>query len=377
MRLQRSFTSTILASLAWILATSFGTSPLQAQSPAPVEDYVMPEELANLQSQYSSIPDCMYEFIVHQYPAIESWKHRHFRFMTARGMWRYERLDENGLVAEKVCFDGKLFYNYHKLSPTLEILPDPPPPPSSENDFHGQRYRRLAYTHFSLNPLFASLNMPFMARPAVFKIPDIHSPQIWKNVMRRSATRHRLPPGTPANQVHFLLDDEALNGILKLEKLDTPGPPSWRVVEHNYLARSTSGHVTTRYEGWMRFPLGEAQDTSAVLHMPLTTTITTKVLPQSFVVTIELLPNTVMKAPGQLSIDDFRIPKSIVGPPPGYVYDATAVPVNETPSEAAKATRPVKPPSTSGQKPDKLGGTELKPAPRLKPSPGLKPAPKL
>jgi hypothetical protein len=367
---QHSIISVILA----LLVLAFAASSLDAQSPQLAQDYKMPEELANLQSQYRSIPDCVYEYVVHLYPAKnEEFAHRRYRFMTARGMWRYERLDENGLVAEKVYFDGKVFYHYMKRSDMLLILPNPPLP-CSEGGCEG--YRHLASSHFSVNPLFTVLSMPFRARPTEFKIPDIHAPQLWTDVMRRSATRHRPSPGTPANQVHFLFDDEALNGILKLEKLDSPGQPAWRVVEHNYLTRSSSAHVVTRYEGWMRFPLGEGEDAGAVLHMPLTTTITTKVVPQSTVVTIELLPNTVMKAPSKLSADDFRVPRSIVTLPTS-VYDLTTQPDKGVSTETARTTKPVKPSSTSGQRPDKLGDTELKPAPKLKPSPGLKPAPKL
>jgi hypothetical protein len=362
MQTQHSTISAVLALLSFTV-----TAPsLQAQSPAPAEDYVIPEELSSLQKQYTSIPDCMYEYVVHQFPAKEEeFAHRRFRFMTARGMWRYERLDEKGLVAEKVCFDGKLFYHYHKRADTLVILPDPPPP-CSEEDCTGQRFRNLAYSHYSLNPLFTAVSMPFMARPVEFKIPDIHSPQLWKDVMRHGTTRHRAAPGTPANQVHFLLDDEALNGILKLEKLDTPGLPPWRVVEHNYVTRARSAHVVTKYEGWQRFTL---EGTDAVLHMPLVTTITTKVVPQSTVVTIELQPDTVMKAPSRFSPEDFRIPRSIVSLP-AYVYDATALPTSDTAPEATRATKPVKPQSKAGKKPT-LGGAELRPAPKLKPAPKL------
>lgn len=230
-------------------------------------------------------------------------------------------------------------------------------------------YPNLAFSEFSWNPLFAPIEMPFLARPREFKTPDLQSELLWKDVLRRSTIRHRMEKDSPANQVHFFLDDEALNGILKLEKLDKPGLPPWRVLEHDYVTRAGSRHVVTKYEDWRQFPLGEKDGTGPVLHMPTLTTITAKGVPQTTVLTIKLLPDTVAPATRGLTVQDFRIPDSISNPP-AQVMDFTVTAAGDTGAKTIK----VKPATTSPPKPTqkpKTGGPELKPPAKLKPAPKL------
>ncbi|RBP40298.1 hypothetical protein DES53_1084 [Roseimicrobium gellanilyticum] len=360
-----------------LLTVSSGIPETRAQSPAPIEEYVMPEELVALQHQYSTLPDCMYEYVVNLYPPLDSVVHKfHYRFMTVRGMWRYERVDENGLMFYKVCFDGKVYHQFFKESDIGRIRQERPNPRYHHAYFTGGNKilitpdplpadaKNLASTEFAWNPLFAPVEMPFLAKQKVFKTPDLHSASLWQDVMRRSATRHRTGKDTPANQVHFLLDDEALNGILKLEKLNRPGLPPWRVVEHDYMTRAGSMHVVTKYEDWRKFSVEFPDGSPSVLHMPALTTITSKGVPQSSVTTIELLPDTVAKPPIGLTIEDFRIPDTISNPP--------AQPADKSIAAKSKPSPPTKsaPPPKPAQKP-KLGGTELKPPPKLKPAPKL------
>jgi hypothetical protein len=349
-----------------------------------MEEYEMPEELASLHSQYRSIPDCMYEYEVHFHPPIENVVHQfHYRFITSRGMWRYERVDDNGLTFYKVCFDGKVFHQFFKECDIGRIRPPCPDPSYHHQFFTGENvvsihpnplpdsYPKLASVEFSWNPLFVPIEMPFLVRPREFKTPNLQSELLWKDVLRRSTIRHRMEKGTPANQAHFFLDDEALNGILKLEKLDTPGLPPWRVLEHDYMTRAGSRHVVTKYEDWRRFPLGEKDGAGPVLHMPTLTTVTAKGVPQTTVLTIKLLPETVAPATRGLTIEDFRIPDSISNPP-ALVVDFTVPPAEGTAGKTAKAKvpKPVRATAKPEQK-SKLGGTELKPPSKLKPAPKL------
>ncbi|MEZ0275289.1 MAG: hypothetical protein ACAH88_10320, partial [Roseimicrobium sp.] len=350
----------ILHTALVLLFSITGLRQLGAQSsPVPMEEYEMPAELASLQSQYSSMPDCMYEYVVHFHPPMENVVRQfRYRFMTVRGMWRYERLDDNGLVFYKLCFDGKVFHQFLKECDIGTIRPQRPDPRTFHPFFTGNnavvlipnplpvREKQLAATEFMWNPLFAPVEMPFLARPAAFKTPDLHSDQLWKEVLRRSAIRHRTPAGTPANQVHFLFDDEALNGVLKLEKVDTPGLPPWRVLEHDYMTRAGSMHVVTKYEDWRRFQLEEKEGKVAVLHMPVLTTITSKGEPQSTVLTLELLPDTVAKATRGLTIEDFRIPETITTPS-AQVVDLTVAPTDGAAAKTAKVKTPVKTPAAS------------------------------
>lgn len=380
MQTQHSLASAALALLTFTLL--FAAHSLPAQSPLPVEDYEMPEELAALHSQYRSIPDCMYEYEVHFHPPIDKVVHQfHCRFITARGMWRYDRVDDNGLTFYKVCFDGKVFHQFFKECDIGRIRPPRPDPKFHHQFFTGknlititpnplpEEYPMLACTEFSWNPLFAPIEMPFLARPREFKTPDLHSEVLWKDVLRRSTIRHRMDKGTPANQVHFFMDDDALNGILKLEKLDTPGLPPWRVLEHDYMTRAGSRHVVTKYEGWRQFPVGEKAGEGPVLHMPTLTTVTAKGVPQTTVLTIKLLPDTVAPATRGLTIEDFRIPDSISNPP-AQVMDFTNPPAEGAVAKKTKATKPTGSAAKPEQKP-KLGGSELKPPPKLKPAPKL------
>lgn len=365
-----------------MFGSSAGMQHLQAQSPVPMEEYEMPEELASLHSQYRSIPDCMYEYEVHFFPPIDNVVHQfRCRFITARDMWRYDRVDDNGLTFYKVCFDGRVYHQFFKECDIGRIRPQNPDPGRHHPFFTGgnmvviipdplpDAYKPLAATEFRWNPLFTPIEMPFLARPKEFKTPELHSELLWKDVLRRSTIRHRMEKGTPANQVHFFLDDGALNGILKLEKLDKPGLPPWRVLEHNYMTRAGSRHVVTKYEDWRRFPLGEKDGTGPVLHMPTLTTVTAKGVPQTTVLTIKLLPDTVAPATRGLTIEDFRIPDSISNPP-AQVMDFTVAAAEATPAKKTKATKPTGAAAKPEQKP-KLGGSELKPPPKLKPAPKL------
>lgn len=366
--------------LLTLLTVSTGIREANAQLPAALDTYVVPEELAALQAQYSTLPDCMYEYVIHLNPPLDNVVRKfHYRFMTVRGMWRYERVDENGLMFYKVCFDGKVYHQFFKENDIGRVLALPPSPDPRKHHarFTGPNMilltpeplpanaKIIASAEFGWNPLFAPVEMPFLARPARFKTPDLHSAPLWRDVLKRSTIRHRMEKGTPSNQVHFMLDDDALNGILKLEKLNTPGLPSWRVLEHDYITRAASMHVITKYEGWQKYILDEKEGTT--LYMPLLTTITAKGVPQGSVTTIELISDTVRKPPIGLTIEDFRIPDTISNPP-ALVTDLTKPPS----TVKSKVATPTKSSSTAkpAQKP-KLGGAELKPPPKLKPAPKL------
>jgi hypothetical protein len=294
----------LLPRLNLIVAAGIGITPLLARAAE------VPEELVALHGLVSSIPDCQFEYRTHYHPPIEGIRFHDFRFITKNKLWRFDRMDKAGRTSDSWCFDGRLHQIYHRDGNMLIILPNPVP----------EKYQRDFPSMFSSNPLFMPLFLPFQVQSRDFRMPEIQSLPLWQEVLGRSVMRTALE--VPAGQAHFIIDDDAVNGIVKLERNTIEGLPPWRIIAQEFYSKKTGAKGALTFGEWRKFELGD----SRTLYLPGRIT--------SANATIVLHLETVSKVPDHLPTTAFSVPRNAVTQQP---FDFT-VP-QPTPSKA-KAKKP-------------------------------------